>query len=161
MFLQQASYTPSFGGLGLNRTGQRMLSREFIEETLIRHYGALLDPYLSELYVWQSIYPSGVSFHINGRPLDRRPVMAPEAVRARQESDIRTGRRGKVTRAVFILAKEPLPEERQGVVIATYGTTIRLDPLLAHPRQPELITGWVEAPELVECLSPNPPKDGV
>jgi hypothetical protein len=56
---------------------------------------------------------------------------------------------------VFGLSKEPLPEEQRGLAIATHGKLIRRDTLGMLPRSPERITGWVEVPHLVECLTLN------
>ena len=47
--------------LFLKRTAHRLLNRDFIKGAIQDHYGALLDPYLSQIYLWESIYPNGVS----------------------------------------------------------------------------------------------------
>ena len=132
---------------------RRMMSPNFVRDTIATHYGALLDPFLSEVYIWASIYPEGVTLTVDGEPLPKRPLVPPEAVEHRKETDILNRRKRRVGRAVFVMTSEPLPEDRQGIVISTYGKRIRLDSLGVHPREPDLITGWVEAPDLVECLT--------
>ncbi len=158
-WLAKRSRTPKKDGtkvkLLLGKRRRRLLSDRFIEETIRLHYGALLEPYLSDLYIWEPIYPAGVTFHVNGRQLTAKPSLAPDLVLRRKEVELQSRRKRRIARAVFILAKEPLPEEQQGVALATYGKTIRRDTLGVHPQHPELLTGWVEAPELVECLTLN------
>ena len=149
---------------GLQRLGTRvalfpkadsvnMLDRSFIENTIKHHYGALLDPYLSQLYVWDAIYPQGVNFYIDGSPMPKQPLVLPGDIQDKRECDIMTKRRKRIGLAVFALMKQPLPEEMQGIGICTYGKTIRRDSLGLHPRDPDRITGWVESPSLVECLT--------
>jgi hypothetical protein len=82
-------------------------------------------------------------------------VVPDEAVERKKEIDVHSkGRkRRRIGRALFILLKEPVPEEQQGITISTYGKTIKRDTLGAHPRHPDRVTGWFESPELVECLT--------
>lgn len=139
--------------LFLRRRWQQLLDRDFVERALRYHYGPLLDPYLSQLYLWESVYPQGVAFYIDGTHLPPKPVVDLESVEARAEVDIRGRRKRRIGRAVFVLAQEPFPEEDQGIAIATYGKTIRKDNLGIFPKRPEYIAGWIECPGLVECLT--------
>ena len=141
--------------LHVTNRAQRMLSSRFVTETIKKHYGALLDPFLSQIYIWNSIYPSGITIHLNGDALPQQPLVPPANVERRHEIDIRGRGRRLIGRAVFVLAKDPLPEDQQGIAISTYGKNIRRDTLGVYPRRPEFITGWVEAPDLVECLTLN------
>jgi hypothetical protein len=133
--------------LHLEQTAQSMLGLDFVESVIRDHYGTLLDPFLSEIYQWESIYPNGVAFHINGQPLPRHPVVPNEAVELKKEVNVysKGRKRRRIGRALFILLKEPIPEERQGITIATYGKTIKRDTLSAHPRHPDRVTGWFES----------------
>lgn len=141
--------------LFLNRSGEGILAPGFIESTVRKHYGALSDPFLSELYVWDAVYPQGVSFDINNSPLTKQPLVAPGDAEKLLQRDFFDRRKRRIGRAVFGLMMKPLPEEQQGVAISTYGKVIRWDHLGRYSRSPDRITGWVEAPSLVECLTLN------
>ena len=49
--------------LYLAQRWRRILRRDFVEGVIERHYGALLDPFLSKIYEWEAIYPQGVTFY--------------------------------------------------------------------------------------------------
>ncbi len=59
--------------LQLNRRSDSLRKERFIAEAIRTHYAALLDPFLSEVYVWDSIYPNGVEFHVNGTLVEKMP----------------------------------------------------------------------------------------
>lgn len=141
--------------LELNRSGHRLLDSDFIEATLRKHFGPLLDPDLSNLYVWESVYPRGVEFVLNSTRLPHMPLIDPRAGSEMAFRDILDGRRKRIGRAIFAVVAERLPEELQGIAIATYGKVIKRDALGFHPRAPERVVGWVEVPRLVECLTTN------
>ena len=141
--------------LHLTDRAQTMLAPDFVLGAIRRHYGALLDPFLSKVYIWNSIYPFGVTVHLDGEALPTQPLVPSSNVQVRREMDVFGKGRHLVGRAVFVLTNEPLPEEQQGIAISTFGKNIRRDTLGVHPRRPEYITGWVEAPDLVECLTLN------
>ena len=141
--------------LALGNNWENLLDRSYIEHTIQHHYGALLDPFLSELFTWDSIYPEGISFYLNSALIAKQPIVNSEEVSVRTEIEIQAKGRKRVGRAIFLLMKDPVPDEEQGIVISTYGKVIRRDPLTVHARQPELVRGWFESPELVECLTLN------
>lgn len=142
--------------LHLEPRWQKMLNPDFIGDVIKNHYGAMLDPFLSAIYGWESIYPQGIAFYIDGQPLPKRLLLDSKDVASRKEIDILGKNKKRIGRAVFILTKKPLPEDKQGVVIATYGKTIRRDfSITVQSRRPERLTGWFESPGLVECLTLN------
>lgn len=130
-----------------------MLNTRVVRETIETHYRVLFDPFISQLYVWDSIYPQGIVFSINGEVISRIPLKESEDAQAVQELDIYTKGKKRIGRAVFVLSRQPLPEEKQGIAVATFGKIIKRDFLNLHPRQPERMTGWFESPRLVECLT--------
>ena len=139
----------------LSARWKRILTEDFVRRMVERHFGPLLDPFLSQLYVWESIYPEGVTFHVNGDALPQRPLVPTIRVESRKDLDIYWRNRKRLGRAIFILTRDPLPEEEQGIVIGTYGKAIRRDSLGVRSRNPERITGWFESPALVESLTLN------
>lgn len=136
-----------------NETG--MLGKDFLEHRVRKYYGALLDPNLTEVYIWKAIYPNGVRFEINGSELANESLLDSPAIENSKKVDIRFRKKLPIGRAIFVLAREPIPDEEQGIAITTYGKTIRREPLHLKSRHPERITGWFESPELVECLTLN------
>ena len=71
---------------------------------------------------------------------------------------IRLARKHKPSAAGYMVrARAPLPEERRGIAISTFGKVIRRgwDWLGLTPVAPELIGGTVEVPALAECLTLN------
>lgn len=141
--------------LRIERQRRRMLSEEFIITTIKRHYGPLLDTFLSQIYIWESIYPDGVTFMVNGKELDKCPLTPDEVVQQRTEIDVYSSAKKRVGRAVFILTRKPMAENEQGIALATYGKVVRRDHLNIPSREPHRIVGWFESPALVECLTTN------
>ena len=101
-------------------------------------------------------YPRGVRFDVNGRPLERRDLRErPEIGAAR-----RPRRRASASRrppAISCATREPLPEERRGLAVSTFGKVIKRgwDWLGLAPAAPERIGGLIEVPALAECLTLN------
>lgn len=141
--------------LHLKKRASTMARRDFIEITLRSHFAALLDPFISQIYTRESIYPQGVTFWIDGEALEKQAAGHSDDIEAAKEIEITVGRRNKrvAARGVFTLTSRPLPEDQQGIGVATYGKTIRRDTLGVHPRRPDRVTGLIETPELVECLT--------
>ena len=139
--------------LTISSRSKKMLDELFIRDTIGRHFGVLLDPFMSQVYLWNAIYPDGVVFHLNGVQISKVALLSSHEVQVRQEIDIFGKRKRLAGRAIFVVTENPLPEESQGIAISTYGKLIRRDTLGVTPRRPEHITGWIEAPALVECLT--------
>ena len=123
--------------LHLGRRHLQLLDSEFISDTVKHHYAALFDPFLSELYVWEAIYPKGITISVDGQEIPQSPVVSNDIVESRTEIDLLTRRKRRIGRAVFILTSEPIPEDAQGIWLATYGKSIRIDSLGVHAFRPE------------------------
>ncbi len=129
------------------------ISLEFLERIVHTHFGALLDPLISQEFIWKAIYPKGVNIYLNGRRLGPTMVASNFPEENREQVPVPGKGKERLGSAVFVLAKGPLPAHQQGVTISTYGKTIRTEFWGLYPRQPERITGWFECPELVESLT--------
>jgi len=129
-----------------------LLDAGFIEASLRRHFQTLLDPSFDEILADQ--YPGGIRFVVNERALtperwpgDQRGPLAVRMARKRKPS------------AVGYLVRDgaPLPEERRGLVVSTFGKVIKggWDWLGVTPAAGDRIGGLIEAPALAECLTLN------
>ncbi len=129
-----------------------LLDSGFIEGAIRRHYQPLLDPAFAEILA--AHYPRGVAFEINGALLAQRAWEAAE----KAALQVRLARKRKPS-AVGYLVREPLPlpEERRGPAISTFGKIIKhgWDWLGVTPAAPEQIGGLIEAPALAGCLTLN------
>ena len=129
-----------------------LLDAGFIEATLRRHFEPLFDPGLDEML--RPLYPDGLEFEINGRPVVRHGV----AMGDRAPIWIRLRRKRKPSAAGWLVRETmPLTEERRGVAISTYGKVIKRgwDWLGVSPAHPDRVSGLIEAPVLSECLTLN------
>jgi hypothetical protein len=129
-----------------------LLDAGFIEVALRRHFAPLFDPPLADML--RGHYPRGVRVVLNGRALDpigrRAGDSAPIA--------IRIGRKRKPAGAGYLVREPaPLPDERRGLAISTFGKVIKRgwDWLAIAPSAPEHIGGIIEVPALAECLTLN------
>lgn len=132
---------------------KKNITLEFVERIVHTHFGAILDPLISQEFIWNLIYPIGVAIYLNGRRLGPSMVASNFPEENREQMLVPGKGRERLGSAVFVLAKEPLPVDQQGITISTYGKTIRTDFWGLYPRQPERITGWFECPELVRALT--------
>jgi hypothetical protein len=129
-----------------------LLDGGFLETAIRRHFEPLLDAAFEGLLARP--YPRGVRFEVDGRVLDeaRREDLQEAPV------SIRMARR-RTPSASGYLARSPvpLPEDRQGIGISTYGKVIKRgwDWLGVSPAAPERVTGLIEVPELAGCLTLN------
>lgn len=128
-----------------------LLDAGFLESTVRHHYQPLLeaafDPVLSR------VYPSGVRFVVNGRPVERRDLGTDAARLA-----VRMGRQRRPS-AVGYLEHGPAPSsgEERGVAVSTRGKVIKRgwDWLGVAPADLSAVTGLMEVPALAECLTLN------
>ncbi len=99
------------------------------------------------------VYPSGVTFVVNGRSLARGDV-GPDAA----SLAVRVGRQ-RMPSAVGRLERAPaaLPADEQGVAVSTRGKVIKRgwDWLGVSPAEPGSVDGLIEVPALTECLTLN------
>jgi hypothetical protein len=127
-----------------------LLDAGYIEEAIRRHFEPLLDPAFDE--VLRRHYAQGVVFEVDGRHLAR--VAA--AVVDRVPVSIRLGRRRTPSAIGFTERHRlPLPDDRRGIAISTFGKVIKRgwDWLGLAPAVPAHISGLIEAPDLAACLT--------
>ena len=138
--------------LKLNNALSPLVDPGFIENTLRRQFQPLLDPTFDEFLALR--YPKGIAITVNGLRLEQQARRTPlQAV-----LEIRMLRKRKSSAFGYINRGEtPLPEERRGIAISTYGKVIKRgwDWLGLTPNAPERIGGLIEAPELAACLTLN------
>ena len=129
-----------------------LLDPGFIEGALWRHFQPLLDPALVDILA--AHYPRGVRFVVNGRPLPQERWEAPE----RAPITVRLARKRKPSVSGYLIRDPlPLPEERRGLAISTFGKVIKRgwDWLGITPSSPERVAGLIEAPALAQTLTLN------
>ena len=129
-----------------------LLSIDDVKRAIRTHFYPLLDAEFAE--VLKHIYPQGVKITVNDDP-----VILPEMKReARTHFFVRTGKRKKLLGIGFLLrTAEELDEDQRGLAVSTYGKVIKRgwDWLGIVPKNANRLTGVVEVPELVECLTTN------
>lgn len=137
----------------LRDPGPKLTNREFIAGVIHRHFYPLLDPHFVE--VLRVIYEDGVSFIIDGKPVQALP----DDSRATPKPFlVRIGKRKNPVGIGFVAkAGKDLAEENVGIAISTYGKVIKRgwDWIGLVPQNPMKITGLVEVPELSEILTLN------
>lgn len=128
-----------------------LLDPGFIEAAIRRHFHALLDAEFDPIL--GDIYPRGIRFTVNGRPLERA---APPADRV--SVAVRLPRRRKPSAFGYLVrVSQDLTDDQAGVAISTLGKVIKRgwDWLGVTPTAPERVTGVIEAPALAACLTLN------
>jgi hypothetical protein len=138
--------------LALTNPLSPLLDVGFIEESIRRHFEPLLDASFDDHL--RPHYPSGIAFLVNGEPVRPQPShpseQAPIAIRLfRRRKPSAVGR--------LELHALPLPAERQGVAVSTFGKVIKRgwDWLGVSSVLADRVTGLIEAPELAACLTLN------
>ena len=129
-----------------------LLDPGFVEASVRRHYQPLLDPTFDEFLA--AHYPQGVAIQVNGRRMEKSRWTA--ALRGHLE--IRLLRKRKPSAFGYLIRDErPLPEEKRGLAISTYGKVIRRgwDWLGLTPSAPKQVGGLIEVPALAACLTLN------
>mgnify|MGYP001258536922 CR=1 FL=1 len=132
----------------------KLLDTEFLIQCIQANFGSLLDPFISEIYRWDNIYPRGIALYVNGEKLTRKHPVDQKNIKIREEIEVLVGGK-RLGRGVFILAKKPLDE--WGIHLTTYGKMIQRVSDLLGPvaKNPECLTVWFEAPQLVSSLTMN------
>lgn len=129
-----------------------LLDPGFVEGVLRRHFQPLLDPALTDILTGH--YPRGVRFVVNGQPLGPQSWEAPEKVRI----GVRLARQRKLSASGYMIRDRlPLPEERRGIAISTFGKVIKRgwDWLGIAPGAPDCVGGLIEAPALAQAFTLN------
>jgi hypothetical protein len=92
----------------------------YIEASLRQHYQPLLDPFFDEFL--SQHYEGGVRLLVNGSELDKRPWVAGETA----PISVRLPRKRKPSAVGYLVRDDvPLPEERRGIAISTFGKRMR------------------------------------
>ncbi|RPH77025.1 MAG: hypothetical protein EHM80_13390, partial [Nitrospiraceae bacterium] len=124
----------------------------FVEGVIRRHFQPLLESPFDSFLTCH--YPVGIAFEVNGRPLERHPLSAPDQA----PLAVRLARRRKPS-ALGYLSRHttPLPEDQRGVAISTLGKVIKRgwDWLGVTSLQAERINGLIEVPDLAASLTLN------
>jgi hypothetical protein len=124
----------------------------FVESVMRRHFQPLLESSFDSFLTGH--YPAGITFEVNGRPLERHSQSAPDQA----PLAIRLARRRKPS-ALGYLSRHPapLPEDQRGVAISTLGKVIKRgwDWLGVTSLQSERINGLIEVPDLAASLTLN------
>jgi hypothetical protein len=127
-----------------------LLDAGYLEEAIRVHFEPLFDPAFDE--VMRRHYTQGIEFEVDGQALAR----AITSVRDRVTIPIRMGRR-RIPSAIASLELHdaPLPDDRQGIAISTFGKVIKRgwDWLGVTPAMPARVSGLIEAPDLAACLT--------
>jgi len=127
-----------------------LLDAAFLESTLRRHFQPLFETDFDR--IMSRVYPNGVRFVVNERPLARRDA-GPDAA----SLAVRVGRQ-RTPSAVGYLERGPAAlssEELRGVAVSTRGKVIKRgwDWLGVAPAEPGAVAGLIEVPALTECLT--------
>jgi hypothetical protein len=124
----------------------------FVEGVLRRHYEPLFERALGPILAPH--YPRGVQLEVNGRVVARDDAPAGEVA----PIEVRMLRKRKPSASGYLVrATVPLPEDRRGVAVSTFGKVIKRgwDWLGLTTAEPDRIAGLIEVPPLAECLTLN------
>jgi Histidine kinase-, DNA gyrase B-, and HSP90-like ATPase len=154
-------WVPPIGLVGEQGTAVRLklqtplsplLDPGFVESVMRRHFQPLLESSFDSFLT--DHYPTGITFEVNGRPLERHSPSAPDQA----PLAIRLARRRKPS-ALGYLSRHaaPLPEDQRGIAISTLGKVIKRgwDWLGVTSLQSERINGLIEVPDLAASLTLN------
>lgn len=128
-----------------------LLDAGFVESTLRSHFAPLFDPAFDEILA--PFYKHGVRFTVNG---ERLGPVAPAVDRV--PVAVRLARKRRPAAVGYLERSDsPLPPERQGIAISTFGKVIKRgwDWIGTLPATPDRIGGLIEAPPLAEALALN------
>ncbi len=152
------NWTAPVGLVGVRGTAVRLrlqnalsplLDAGVLETTLRRHFQPLVEMPFHRIL--SRIYPTGVTFVVNGRRLAQRDVGPGVASLA-----VRVGRQ-RLPSAVGYLERGPGPlaADEHGVTVSTKGKVIKRgwDWLGVAPAEPAAVTGLIEVPALAPCLT--------
>ncbi len=138
--------------LCLSDTFSPLTDAGYVEAAVRQHFQPLLDPAFDTMML--SVHGRDIVFEVNGQVLGKHACAAPEIA----PLEIYMGRKRK-PQAFGYLYREPapLPENRRGIAISTYGKIIRAgwDWLGITPKAGERIGGVIEVPALAAALTLN------
>ena len=136
--------------LALTNQLSPLLDGGYLEEAIRRHFEPLLDPAFDRLL--ERHYRQGIAFEVDGTRVGR----AADGSSHRAPVSIRLGRRRTPSAIGFMERhREPLPDDRHGIAISTFGKVIKRgwDWLGLAPATAAHISGLIEAPDLAACLT--------
>jgi hypothetical protein len=127
-----------------------LLDTGFVEAALLRSFQPLFDPAFDGILAPH--YPRGVLFVVNGRVLPRTALDPERAV-----VEIKARRERKPSGVGYLSRGAELGPDERGIAVSTLGKVIKRgwDWLGVAPADPDLVTGLVEVPALVEALTLN------
>ena len=124
----------------------------YAEAVVRQHFHPLLDPAFDDMM--GDVHGRDIRFEINGRILGKAGSGAPDIA----PLQIYMGRKRKPQASGYLYREPaPLPEERRGIAISTYGKIIRAgwDWLGITPASSDRIGGVIEVPALAAALTLN------
>lgn len=124
----------------------------YVEAVVRQHFHPLLDPAFDAMM--SEVHGREIRFEINGRPLGKTGAGAQDVA----PLQIYMGRKRKPQASGYLYREtEPLPEERRGIAVSTYGKIIRAgwDWLGITPASSDRIGGVIEVPALAATLTLN------
>lgn len=133
----------------LKGRGHQLLSPDSVKNMILTHYLPLLT--FSGFYESLRLYRH-MTILVNGEVVNSTSPLPQQF----KEVVLHRGR----SRTPFALARfefhsTPLPETLQGIAVTTFGKIIKRDFLKQYFNGMDRVTGMIEVPELVECLTTN------
>jgi hypothetical protein len=129
-----------------------LLDTGYLDAAIGTHFAPLLDPACDALLRRHGLHE--VAITVGGQRLSA----ARTGVRDRLAIPIRLGRK-RLPSAIVVLQQHehPLPEDQQGIAVSARGRVIHRgwEWLGLAPASAWRVTGFVEAPELADCLTPD------
>ncbi|MDI6788197.1 MAG: ATP-binding protein [Planctomycetota bacterium] len=136
----------------LNQKNSILLQPDEIKKIIIKHYLPVL--LFADFYKQAEVYPEGLKFIVN------QEMVVPPVFEDERASPFLFLTRGKKRKPFgvcrFTLTKSPLVDEFQGIGVSTFGKVINTEQrewFKQQPKTPERISGIIEVPELVTCLT--------
>ncbi len=138
--------------LHLHNALSPLLDEGYLEAALRRQFQPLFESEFDEIL--SPHYPKRIRFEIGGRVLDGQVTTAQEVARLA----VCLARKRKPTAVGYLLrAEAPLPEDKRGVAVSTFGKVIKhgWDWLGIAPATPDRVAGVIEVPALAAALTLN------
>ncbi|MEW5947122.1 MAG: ATP-binding protein [bacterium] len=119
-----------------------------IINALIEHYYPLVDHKMKELYT--AIYDKGLNIYFNGREIIREPLLQ-DLIDKKKDIVITVHNKPKAIGFFSLIKKDE--NFSPGIMVCTYGKVIERTFFKKEPREKNKITGWIEAPYLIEAVT--------
>lgn len=138
--------------LHLHNALSPLLDEGYLEAALRRQFQPLFESEFDEILLPH--YPKRIVYEVGGRVLDGQRISADEVARLA----VCLARKRKPTAVGYLFRSEtPLPEDKRGVAISTFGKVIKhgWDWLGIAPATPDRVAGVIEVPGLAAALTLN------